>query len=269
MAGPTLKSRIKRYRHGEILTPLLDEFFRKASVTDGIRFYPSTMAVLVRIFLAPQRDRTGSFSASGLNGCMRAQVLNYLGEPSFNVPSERREAIFFNGHWLHLKWDGILLELGVVRHRAEHKPDLELPVSIPEWNLRGTLDAICVLDGEDWIIDVKGVGPRYWTLLTTGDIPLAYLWQQQAYMRATGIPRAMLLVENKATGEYREVHMPPPDSMVARQMEGRVKGLNAYLDRKELPPQLPNFPHDDQCRECPFIEMCPKAKFALGKERPA
>jgi hypothetical protein len=262
----TLVSRIKRHRKGELLTPMIDEFFRKASVNDGVQFSAQTMSILSRLFLAPDRNRAGSFSASGLAGCMRAQVLARNDEEKFLIANERREAIFFNGHWVHLKWDGILLEMGVVKWPdPDAMPMLEVPIEIPEWNLRGTLDAIVTLD-EDWIVDVKGVGINYWQMFKRGEIPLAYLWQQQAYMRATDIPRAMLLVENKGTGEYIEMHLPPPDSMIAKQMEARVKALNWHVEREQLPKALPDFPRDRQCQDCPFLFICPEATFRTGEE---
>lgn len=264
----TLVSRIKRHRKGELLTPIIDEFFRKASVADGVQFSPLTMDILSKLFLAPDRNRAGSFSASGLAGCMRAQVLSRNDEEKFLIANEKREAIFFNGHWVHLKWDGILLEMGVVKWPDYDKgamPMLEVPVEIPEWNVRGTLDAIIQLD-EDWIVDVKGVGMYYWNIFKSGEIPQAYLWQQHAYMKATGIPRAMLLVENKGTGEYIEVHIPPPDSLIGKQMEARVRALNWHVEREQLPKPLPDFPRDRQCQDCPFLFLCPDATFRTGEE---
>lgn len=275
MAKPTLKDRIKRHRSGQVLTPLIDEFFRTASVNGGVQFSPRTMEILTGLFLKPERDRSGSFSASGLAGCMRAQILGYNGEEADLVPSERREAIFFNGHWLHLKWDGILLELGVVRHGAQPRPDLELPVELPSLNLKGTLDAICLLPGQrsqfglghddEWIVDVKGVNPNSYAKITHGDVPRGYVWQQHAYMLATGISRAMLLVENKATGEYTEVHLPPPDSQTYVQMQARLKALNHHLEQETLPAKLPDFPTNPECGDCPFRIVCPTAKFRWGK----
>lgn len=269
----TLISRIKRHRKGEILTPLIDEFYRTASVNDGVQFSATTMGILNRLFLTPERDRRGSFSASSLAGCMRAQILNYNGQEPFEIPNEKREAIFFNGHWLHLKWAGILIEMNVLKWGTSDldgswMPMLEVPVIIPEWKVQGTLDAICVLDGEEWLVDVKGVGMHYWTMMKGGDIPRAYLWQQQAYMRARGLERAMLLVENKATAEYIEIHLPPPDSMTARQMEARVRSLNWHLDHRILPQPLENYPRNKDCQECPFQIDCPTAVFDDTPELP-
>lgn len=256
----TLISRIKRHRSGEILTPLVDEFYRRASMNGGVTYSSRTMEILRTLALRPQRDRTSSFSASNLGSCMRAQVLLYNNEDQDIYPDERREAIFWNGHWLHLKWGGIFLEMGIVRGMSNPLPDLELPVHIPEWGVRGTLDCIAILEDE-WIVDVKGVGHHYWSMMKGGDIPRTYLWQQQAYMRATGIEKAMLFLENKATGEYMEIHMPPPDSLVAMQMEARVRALNHYVDNRELPPPLIGFPTADECRECPFRDICKDAQF--------
>jgi hypothetical protein len=263
----TLISRIKRHRKGELLTPLIDEFYRKSSVSGGVQFTPRTMEILTDNFLTPDRDRRGSFSASGLAACMRAQVLNYNHQDQFAIPNERREAIFFNGHWLHLKWGGILLEMGVLKYE-NGVPCLEVGVSIPEWRVEGTLDAICELEGEDWLVDVKGVGMHYWQMMKGGDIPRAYLWQQQAYMKAKGINLAMLLVENKATGEYIEIHLPPPDSMVALQMEARVKALNWHIEQRKLPPVLDDYPRNRDCQDCPFQLDCPTAVFDDTPELP-
>jgi hypothetical protein len=263
----SLIGRIKRYRSGQILTPLIDDYFREASKHNEVRFSKQTMEILMKLHLRPDRDRGGSFSASALSTCMRAQMLGYLEMEGTIVPNEKRQAIFLNGDWLHLKWQGILLEMGVVKWK-ETEPLVEQRVSIPEWKVEGTLDVIGELEAEDWIIDVKGVGPGNWQKMKDGFIPQGYLWQQHAYMRGTGISNTLLLVESKATQEYVEIHVPPLDSTEALQVEARVKALNHYRENRQLPPVLHQYPSNPLCRECPFLLECPTARFRDGQEIP-
>jgi len=257
-----LIARIKRYRSGQILTPLIDQYLREQSTKDGVQFSPETMQLLAKLHLRKPRYRGGSFSCSSLASCMRAQMLNYLDYEQIVLPNEAREAIFFNGNWLHLKWQGILIEMGVVARGPTGVPMVEQRVSLPNQNVEGTLDAICNLNHPtQWIVDIKGVGPGYWTKMKEGWIPEVYIWQQHAYMMATGIPNAMLLVESKATQEYLELHIPPLTDSSALQVQARIAALNKFIDLQELPPMLKHYPRDPQCKQCPFMLDCPKAVY--------
>lgn len=247
----TLESRLLRYRQGDVLTPLLDRYFRDPPDRQSEK----VMAVIQQLATAQPRDRTRSFSASGISACMRAQTFKYLDYPGISMPDARLQAIFLNGRWVHLKWQAVLMEMGLAD--LDH---LEVPVELPEENVRGTIDAIIQLNELPWIVDFKGVNPQSFAKYKHGEISPAYHWQLQIYMAATKIPRSLLLFENKATGEYFE-QVVLPEHTTYIQAIARVRALNQFLDLKTLPKPLPAATHTYECQGCPFQLDCLKAKW--------
>lgn len=255
MARATLENRIMRVRRGEILTPLIDRYL---SQQPEIKFSKETMRILTEIMLRPNRDRTNSYSASSLDTCMRRQMLQYLDYPTVRIPQAVQNSIFFNGNWLHLKWQGILLEMGLVVYQ-HGKPLLEVPVEIPELGVKGTIDAIIWLQERQWIWDLKGVNPGTFAKAKRGEVSRGYQWQLQIYGEATGLP-SLLFYENKASQEYHEVAVEPSEDE-RKAAIARLRGLARYNSTRQLPPILPDFPSDRECRECPFQTDCKDAVF--------
>ena len=77
-------------------------------------FSPFTLSVLFELAGREPRERRGSFSVSQLATCMRYQGFRYHGAEGVEVPDGRLHSIFHDGHWRHLRWQGLLLEVGVV-----------------------------------------------------------------------------------------------------------------------------------------------------------
>lgn len=246
----TLESRLLNYKKGNVLTPFLDRYFRDPPPNHSER----TMEVIKGLATQRPRDRTRAFSASSLGSCMRAQSFRYLDYPGVQVPDPRLQGIFLNGKWIHLKWQAVLLEIGIV-----DEDHLEVPVYLDD-TVKGTIDAICEIDKLKWIVDFKGVNPQSFAKYRAGEKNLMYSMQLQAYMKATGIPRALLLYENKATGEYYE-QQTFADSDESFRMQARVMALRHYMDVHLLPPPLHEAPANPECRGCPFQLDCVDAEW--------
>lgn len=264
----TIRQRLLKHRKGDVLTPMVDAFLRRGTP----QFSQETLDAVVKLAVKPPRSRSRSFSASGLDRCMRQQFFQLLGYPQEEVPDSRLANIFFDGNWRHLRWQALFLEMDLVargswvpgegiRLHDDGELLLEVGVDIPEQMVRGTIDVILVIDGEPWIVDIKGANPRVFSSVKQAGEPYrAYQMQLLTYMKAAGIDKAMLFYEDKASQDYLEIRV-IPGSEVAAALEARLAALHHYWDKQRLPDPLPQAPVNPDCRSCSFQIDCVKAEW--------
>lgn len=271
-----LIDRLMRVRKGEVLTPLIDAHLRTHREEP---FSPATLRVLFELASRKPRDRSGSFSVSQLATCMRYQVFRYWGTEGVEVPDGRLHSIFHDGHWRHLRWQGLLLEIGVVCQYVyvgdrlvilppgspEGQPALEVPVYDRDLRVRGSMDAVCEVDPFRWVVDVKGANPGAFAAARRNDLPLGYRWQLYLYGHLLGRRlgegadlsryKAMFLYEDKASQQVHEHHL----TLEQRYMLGataRLRALNLHAAAQTMPAPLPNAPANPACRTCPYQLDC-------------
>ena len=232
------------------------------------------MREVASLAVRPPRSRARSFSASGLDRCLRQQFLQLLDFPQEEVPNARLSNIFFDGNWRHLRWQALFIEMELVARGAwvlgegivfddEGPLLLEVGVEIPEKMVRGTMDAILMIDGVPWIVDVKGANPRVFSGVKQNTEPYrAYQMQLLAYMEAAGVDNAMLFYEDKASQDYHEVRMnSSQDATAVATLEARLAALAYYWNKEELPEPLPQAPVNPDCRSCQFQIDCVAANW--------
>jgi hypothetical protein len=203
---------------------------------------------------------------------MRQQFFQLLGYPQEEVPDARLANIFFDGNWRHLRWQALFVEMGLVA-RGSWVPGtgivldeggellLEVGVEMPDQMVRGTIDCVLLIDGELWIVDIKGANPRVFSSIKQDAAPYrAYQMQLLAYMQASGIDKAMLFYEDKGSQDYLEVKV-DADSDVAAALEARLAALRHYYDAEKLPDPLPQAPANPDCRSCSFQIDCVAAEW--------
>lgn len=266
----TLKKRLLRHHRGEILAPVVDAYLRQGTPVIS----SATWEIIAGLLLRPERDRRRTFSASGLDRCMRQQTLELLGFPRDEVPSERLSNIFFDGNWRHLRWQALFVEMGIVPcGRVEDGAVvlggddhlLEVGVELPDHMLRGTLDLIAEINEELWLVDIKGANPRTFSEVRGGGEPYrAYRLQLHAYMLATGVRQALIWYEDKASQDYYEVRLSLDDTASEQLFLARTSALRYFWERQELPPPLPNAPMTPDCRGCPYQLDCVAAAWTLN-----
>lgn len=264
----TIKRRLLRHHRGEILATRVDDYLRLGTPTVSAATWDAVLGIALR----PGRDRRRAFSASGLDRCMRQQTFEMLGFPRDEVPDARLSNIFYDGNWRHLRWQALFLEMGIIpRGRVEDGKVildescdhlLEVGVQLPGHMVRGTLDAIAVLNDELWLLDIKGANPRTFSDVKAGNGPYrGYRLQLHAYMRATGVAQALLWYEDKASQDYQEVRLSLDDAADAALFDARTAALRHYWERQELPPALPMAPLNPGCARCPYQIDCTSASW--------
>lgn len=205
----------------------------------------------------PQRDRRMTFSASARGACPREQIFRFTSLQPISRFSTSLIAIFHQGTFMHLKWQALLLDAGIL-----HEP--EVSCHWVDANLTGTIDGVGIVpddhelkaEHEKFGWELKSINSNGYRYVLSGGPKKQHLQQIHAYMLATDLRVWSLCYENKDTQEWKEfvVHY---DEKMAQEVLDELQYLNDCLEKKELPPVLP------ECREmkgpykqCPFAHVC-------------
>jgi hypothetical protein len=205
----------------------------------------------------PQRDRRLTFSASARGACPREQVFQFTPTRPKARVNTSLFAIFHQGTFMHLKWQALLLDAGILR-------EPEVTCVWEEFNLSGTIDGVGDVpadhdlraDHDTFGWELKSINSRgfQWTLDRGPNHH--HLLQIHAYMLASGLRLWSLIYENKDNQEWKEftVHFDPE---IAQEVEAELAYLNESVKTKTLPPVL------EECSKrkgaylkCQFAHVC-------------
>lgn len=207
--------------------------------------------------VTPQRDRRMTFSASSRGACPREQVFQFTSVKPVPRTNSSLYAIFHQGTFMHLKWQALLLDAGILS-------DPEVKCEWAEYNMTGTIDGVGEVPGsladkysdEFFGWELKSINDRGYSWVINNGPNQNHLLQIHAYMAASGIDLWSLCYENKNNQEWVEFVIRKDDEIVERVRE-ELGSLNGYVERKELPPIL------DECskkqgkyKSCPFAADC-------------
>jgi hypothetical protein len=179
-------------------------------------------------------DGSGRFRPSMIgNDCQRAQVFSYLGFDQAEGKPEWTQ-MADAGSWLHYKWQYEGLAAGWL-------VESEIQIEIPEWELRGAVDGLCV---DDSVFELKTVGTdkymgRKHTLpVSKWETPMRdHIRQVHAYMHATSTRAASIVYVDRDSNAFREFRV-LWDPAIFEEMDSFVKEMQASVKAKVLPPIL-------------------------------
>jgi CRISPR/Cas system-associated exonuclease Cas4 (RecB family) len=216
-------------------------------------------------------DGSGRFRPSMIgNDCARAQVFSYLG---FEQAEGREDwnQMAETGSWLHYKWQYEGLAAGWL-------VETEIQVEIPEWNLRGAVDGLCV---DDSVFELKTMGKDKY-MGKQRNLPVSkwekpkwdHIRQVHAYMHATETRQASIVYVDRDSNKFREFRV-NWDQQLFEEMDAFVKHMQASIRAQQLPPILPSceaimesgdvkaFDARDKMRFnfCNYREICQTAVF--------
>lgn len=207
--------------------------------------------------ITPQRNRRMTFSASARGACPREQVFQFTSVRPVPKLNTDLYAIFHQGTFMHLKWQALLLDAGILA-------EPEVVCEIPEYRLSGTIDGRGVIPGshplsvesENFGWELKSINSRGFSHVLNEGPKHEHLLQIHAYMLATDWRIWSLIYENKDTQQYKEFPI-QFDPKLAEEVEFELQYLNEHVDEKKLPPIL------DECKKrkgaykkCPFAHVC-------------
>lgn len=232
----------------EIIRGRMDAFL---ATWDGT-LSPRVANRVAELLKEPQRDRSGSWSASSAGLCKRRQEFTFLGVLPGNagVLDPRMNRIFLNGRWVHLRYQATLMEAGIL-------DNIEVLVKRPKQRARCSMDGMGVAQGGQFARRDFGFELKGRNLFTFGsqrlDGPDEKTKKQVDFMfLLSGLEVFVILNENKNDQDVSEWVFTPEDDRL-REAAQELKELNRAVDKQRLHPML------NECKEkrgawkqCPF-----------------
>ncbi len=166
-----------------------------------------------------------------------------------NVPRERTAPevlrMFDHGDYLQMQILNTLFSLGIVRASEVSIPPQEI--------ISGRADAIVTLNNKLYVVDFKSMNSLIFKGLNSPKEENVN--QIQLYMHFFKIPRGILLYINKDTLELKEFLIEYEQKKCEKLLED-LKILKEKIEKNIVPPVLPDYPENWQCKYCQFKEIC-------------
>lgn len=275
----------KRKRSG-ILVPLMEDLFQSQVEIDDeidLDFLTNTL----RTMMERQKARVGRpvFSPSQLSECLRYVYLlkhhKSLGIAKAGAVRVEPNFYFFNGNFLHLKWQYALHKLD----RFINDPEIfrlhgvEVPILSKRKDHGGTADALASIYKQPYIIDFKGLNVRTFGEIANGRIPPQYVMQLADYgmlfnsQRGKGLQifSGLLVSENKG-GPDRGHLIALHESEIkikthVPEVRYRLEVLREHEAKEEIPAPECESTQTYQFQGCPFRKFCKSEVAEIQKRK--
>lgn len=201
--------------------------------------------------------------------------------------SPRTHRIFHNGEYMHLRYQALFIELGIMNPkrgvgwevdvrdeklnitghadgiiyplaqnnvqvnfiRDGHGGHSSIPVIHPSGNISATLRGKWIPAGDPWLLELKSIGSRYFATLVE---PLpSHISQAHIYMGVLGIKTCAFIYENKDTQEIREFVVPFNSAIWEELKRIIMEGVGA-----KLPKRVCSSTMDPMAVKCPMSKLC-------------
>lgn len=205
---------------------------------------------IARVMSTPQRDRRFAWSASAAGTCLRRQELGFLGVPTpYNIDPQLAQ-IFYNGTWVHLRWQATLMQAGIL-------DAIEVVAKKPSLRARCSMDGMGTAlegrhQGEPFGFELKGRNDYAYGKQERSGVDEKTRRQVDFEFALSGFERFVILNENKNTQMWKEWVFLRNEERVKVALQ-EIRSLNRAVDRGKLHSMLP------ECRlrtgefdSCPF-----------------
>jgi hypothetical protein len=284
LATQTEKRIAQQRRAKGVLVPLLEDLFsRQVEIEEGEDVEFLTTLLNLTAIRQTKRQTKPLYSPSQLSSCLRYVYLlkHHKALGITKQPSIRPEAnfYFFNGNWVHLKWQFALYKL------HQKLPDdvfmligCEIPIISKHGDHGGTMDALVMIHGEFYIVDFKGLNVRTFSEIARGFIPPEYALQIVDYgmlfnsQRGNAVlTRGLLITESKGGPDPKHpiaLHESEiPIKTRLPEVRGRLEVLRNHERRKEIPEPECTSTQTLQFIGCPFAAHCRKEVKEIQRQR--
>ena len=182
-------------------------------------------------------------------------ILNILPQ---EVVEPRIQRIFDNGNSVHTRYlNGYLkfldcrpLEVEIEKNgKTEWVECVEKRFEDPELWLKGSPDALInnSEDGLDYVFELKSIKQEQFNKLARP--MLEHIYQAYVYMYMTGIPRAVILYENKNNQDLKEFVI-ERDEKIMNKVLTKIKSIIKYVTEYESKRALPPKCSERYCEAC-------------------
>lgn len=205
---------------------------------------------------------TSAIIASDSHYCCREQVLSLLYKPrdmNKDLPHGTLR-IFEEGNYVHRKWQRLFLRGGL-----STVSDLDRTRFNEEYMLSFSPDAEVIIEGLPYIVEIKSMNEfAYKRSLRhqSGEK------QCRMYMFMSGIPRGIVLMENKNNQDFRITVLKEDNELTVDHI-ARLEEIKAYYGARRVPDRLPccKTPLAKRCLDCPMSIACWGDKEARAEIR--
>jgi len=265
-----------------VLVPLLEDLFQRPveiETDEDVAWISALLQSMVE--RGKRRKETPMFSPSQMSECLRYVYLlkhgKTLGIPKAGLVRVEPNFYFFNGNFLHLKWQFALYKLD----KYVNDPGIfklhgcEVPIVSKRKDHGGTVDAVCSIYSEGYIVDVKGLNVRAFGQIAMGEIPPQYAMQLTDYamlansQRTTAsrngassltISNGLLLSENKGGPDPKHLialqESVIPVSTHLPEVRRRLGVLRRHEEGSIIPEPECQSTKGIQFLGCPFRKYC-------------
>ena len=233
------------------------------------------------------------FSPSGLADCLRRVYLSKnhkkFGLKRISLEAPTPHFYFFTGDFLHLKWQFAMHRL-MQMHPEFHLVDCEVPIMSKRKDHGGTLDVVCFVGREPFIVDVKGLNrnsfynvgggspdPKYRVqvadyLMLFNSALTRGTWKPdkptRRYMKSVGlkefpkVKRGIILAENKG-GPDQRYPVALAETIISLkenlpEVRLRLEELRGHEEEGTIPEIECITTRGAQFQGCPFAGVCLK-----------
>lgn len=183
----------------------------------------------------------------------------------------KREKIFTTGWDLHEQWQQMFSDFGdpVWNHELSGW-ELDLTHYNEAYEVYFSPDAILQIGPHQYIVEIKGIKQEYFDKLTDDLEQACTVYelikkariQANIYMHLTGLEKAILLIENKNTQDFK-VYLTQYDKALilpyhTRMLDVKAATVNAKRSHglQVLTQRVCQSPEDRLARQCPIREYC-------------
>lgn len=202
---------------------------------------------IMKAAFATNEDRSGRFGASSRGKCQRAQMWTYLGMPSRRLIEPEVFNLFNDGKYRHLRWQVMAVQSGACTHA-------EYPLEYKKYRMRSSVDALN--SEERFLFELKGDRHMARLLNAAGGVVPEHNLQIHSLFLMTGWDRAVYVMEDKASQDWREIIV-RRDPVVIAEVRKELEELNEHVERRTLPEPLAACQaKEGPYRTCPFAGPC-------------
>lgn len=184
--------------------------------------------------------------------CVKKQVLSLIYKQDQGeqiAPGLKR--IFEEGNAIHEKWQRLFIRGGWSKY-----DDLDKTVYVDEYQLQFTPDAICTIEGERYVCEIKSMNTFSFKKQLTHTSGKKQL---MLYMYLTGIHKGFVLMEDKNTQEFRVKYYELDMSIVEPFIE-RLEEIKSKFDlhSENNYANIDNISRHEKCENsaCVFADSC-------------
>jgi hypothetical protein len=263
-----LKSLIAQAKRGELLIPRLHEFLVKENEKKG-GAHKSKDAVIQDAHLTVEtfKERAAEYNHGGtklvgeyfhpsqLGVCLRAMWYDHFGKqlgvlvpnPTSGVDLLRTHMTFETGTYVGVVFQNLCERAGYLVKR-------EVPIVNPELKILGHADGLLKIDGKKYILEIKTINARNFTLLTGPKD--AHKRQCHAYMKGLGVKQAIVVYLEKDRHGVKE-YLVEFDPLYYEEFVGsRIRKFFRRIRTRKAPIREGLSPSSEICRYCDFAKLC-------------